>query len=73
VLPALVPEMSYQNLSIQDGMQASLDYLRMIDSKTPEDENAKIRDDLLVYCSQDTLAMMKIRDALLAKTSSTKI
>jgi predicted RecB family nuclease len=68
VLPALVPEMRYENLSIKDGMQASLDYMRMIDSTTPEDEKARIRDDLLTYCGQDTLAMVKIRDELLNKT-----
>ena len=67
VLPALVPEMSYENLSIQDGMQASLDYLRMIDAKTLKDEKARIRDDLLTYCGQDTLAMVKIRDELLKR------
>lgn len=68
VLPALVPEMSYENLSIQDGMQASLDYLRMIDSETSHDEKARIRAELLTYCGQDTLAMVKIRDELLDKT-----
>jgi hypothetical protein len=67
VLPALVPEMSYDKLSIQEGLQASLDYLRMIDPATPEDEKAKIREDLLVYCGQDTLAMVKIRDELLER------
>lgn len=67
VLPALVPEMSYENLSIKDGMQASLDYLRMIDPATPEDEKSKIRDNLLIYCGQDTLAMVKIRDKLLRR------
>ncbi|MBW2428858.1 MAG: DUF2779 domain-containing protein, partial [Deltaproteobacteria bacterium] len=67
VLPALVPEMSYENLSIQDGMQASLDYLRMIHSETPGDVKAAIREDLLIYCGQDTLAMVKIRDALLKR------
>jgi predicted RecB family nuclease len=66
VLPALVPEMSYKNLSIQEGMQASLAYLRMIDAETPEDEKGRIRNDLLIYCGQDTLAMVKIRDELLS-------
>lgn len=66
VLPALVPEMGYDKLSIQEGMQASLEYLRMIDSATPEDEKTRIRSDLLTYCGQDTLAMVKIRDALLS-------
>jgi hypothetical protein len=67
VLPALIPKMSYENLSIQDGMQASLDYLRMIDPATSEDEKTRIRDDLLIYCGQDTLAMVKIRDELLKR------
>ena len=67
ILPALVPEMSYDKLSIQDGMQASIDYLRMIDSATPEEEKATIRNDLLIYCGQDTLAMVKIRDELLGR------
>jgi hypothetical protein len=62
-----VPEMSYENLSIQDGMQASLDYLRMIDSETSEDEKAKIRQDLLTYCGQDTEAMVVIRYELLKR------
>jgi hypothetical protein len=65
VLPALVPEMSYAKLSIQDGMQASLEYLRMIDPATHEKEKTRIRTDLLTYCGQDTLAMVKIRDKLL--------
>jgi hypothetical protein len=67
VLPALVPEMSYDKLSIQDGMQASLEYLRMIDPDTPEDEKARLRTDLLTYCGQDTKAMIKIRDELLGR------
>jgi predicted RecB family nuclease len=67
VLPAVVPQMSYKNLSIQDGMQASLDYLRMIDPETPEDEKKRISNDLLIYCGQDTLAMVKIRDELLKR------
>jgi hypothetical protein len=48
-------------------MQASLDYLRTIDAKTLKDEKARIRDDLLTYCGQDTLAMVKIRDELLKR------
>lgn len=65
VLPALAPEMSYDQLSIQEGMQASLEYLRMIDPETPQKEKANIKSDLLTYCGQDTLAMVRIRDELL--------
>ena len=32
----------------------------------PEDERAKLRADLLAYCERDTLAMVKLLDALRA-------
>jgi len=67
VLPALVPEMSYEKLAIQDGMQASLEYLRMIDPATPAAEKDAIRNNLLTYCGQDTEAMVKIRNELLGR------
>ena len=67
VLPALLPEMSYKNLTIQEGNQASLEYLRMNDPSTPASEKAQIRKDLLIYCGQDTLAMVKIRQTLLER------
>ncbi|MBN1546224.1 MAG: DUF2779 domain-containing protein [Syntrophaceae bacterium] len=68
VLPAIVPEMDYQNLAIQEGGMASLEYLRMIHPKTPVAEKKEIRKNLLAYCGQDTLAMVKIREVLLSKT-----
>ena len=67
VLPALVPAMRYDDLDIQGGEQASLEYLRMIDPSTPSDEKEKIRQNLLSYCGQDTLAMAKIREELLRR------
>jgi hypothetical protein len=65
VLPALVPEMNYQNLEIQEGQFAGLEYLRMIDHETPVEDREKIKRNLLIYCGQDTLAMVKIREKLL--------
>ena len=35
VLPALLPEMGHVDLAIQDGQQAGLAYLKMLDSSTP--------------------------------------
>lgn len=67
VLPALVPEMDYQNLAVQEGGMASLEYLRMIDPQTPAAEKKEIRKNLLAYCGQDTLAMIRVRDVLLKK------
>jgi len=64
VLPVIVPSMSYEDLSIQEGSMAGLEYLRMIDPATRSDEKERIRRNLLEYCGQDTLAMVKIREKL---------
>ncbi len=69
VLPAMRPEMSYENLAIREGNQAALEYARMIDPATPTTAKKKIRQGLLIYCGQDTLAMVKIRDELLRRIS----
>jgi len=39
----------------------------MIDPLTPAEEKEKIKEGLLIYCGQDTLAMVKIRDELLSR------
>jgi hypothetical protein len=67
VLPAVVPSMKYENLEIQEGQMASLEYLRMIDPETPPQEKEKIKKDLLTYCAHDTMAMVKIREELLKR------
>jgi len=67
VLPALVPSMKYENLAIQEGTQASLEYLRMLDPSTPSDERRRIKGNLLTYCAHDTLAMVRIREELLKR------
>jgi predicted RecB family nuclease len=69
-LPAIVPEMDYNHLAIQEGGLASLEYLRMIDAETPEREKRRIRSNLLAYCAQDTLAMVRIREVLLEKAKT---
>jgi hypothetical protein len=64
VVPALLPEMDYKNLDVQEGQQAGLEYLRMIDPATPAEERERIKAALLTYCGHDTLAMLKIREEL---------
>ncbi len=65
ILPALLPELSYKNLEIQEGQLAGLEYERMIEPSTPAEEKRKIRKNLLTYCGHDTLAMLKIREELM--------
>jgi len=63
VLPALVPELSYDNLDISDGAAASSSWLRIIQSKN-EEEKSSIRKQLLQYCHLDTLAMVRILEIM---------
>jgi len=65
VLPALVPGFSYSELQIQDGVMAGNVFARSLDEPDATVRQA-LRKDLLAYCGLDTLAMLKIREALLA-------
>jgi hypothetical protein len=67
VIPALVPDMNYGKLMIQQGSQASFEYLRFLDHDTPSEEKRRIKEDLRAYCGHDTMAMLKIRDELLKR------
>ncbi|MBW2506420.1 MAG: DUF2779 domain-containing protein [Deltaproteobacteria bacterium] len=67
VLPALVPELSYDNLNIADGKAAMLAYAKLA-AISAAAEKEKIRQDLLAYCRLDTLAMVRIWQKLLALT-----
>ena len=67
VLPALVPTMSYGDLVIQEGTHASMEYLRMLKPETTAQEKRRIEEALSAYCRHDTLAMVKIREALLKR------
>jgi hypothetical protein len=63
VLPALVPDPAYENLAIRDGGMAMTAYQAMNRSGDLV-EIGRIRQDLLEYCSLDTLAMAKILSRL---------
>lgn len=65
VLPTLVPSMSYHDLLIADGQAAAAGYREMINPDTSPTRRAELRDALLRYCAQDTLAMVEIYRALL--------
>ena len=67
VLPALVPELSYDNLNIADGEAAMLAYAKLA-AISAAAEKEKIRQDLLAYCRLDTLAMVRIWQKLVALT-----
>lgn len=60
VLPAMVPELSYKELAIGKGDQASMAWWRMTFGELDPSEMAETRQNLLDYCRLDTLAMVEI-------------
>ena len=63
VLPVLTGR-SYTDLEIQEGGQASLEYLRVHFGNVPEAERQRVREQLERYCGQDTEGMIWIVAAL---------
>lgn len=63
-LPALFPEMGYERLGIKEGTAASLAYLEVMEGRASSERAAQIKKDLLEYCGQDTLGMVKLLDYL---------
>ena len=64
VLPAVAPQLAYDDLAIQEGMMASLQFYRMAFGDVDGAEKGTIRTALLAYCERDTLAMVELRRVL---------
>lgn len=63
VLPALVPDLSYDGLAISDGGMAMRAYYELANEKNPA-RIETIRNDLWEYCKLDSLAMVRILEVL---------
>jgi len=63
VLPALVPDLSYEGMAIGDGNTAITMFAKMASGEVADTD--QVRNDLLAYCKLDTLAMVRLHDALL--------
>jgi len=64
VMPVLVPEHSYEALTIGDGTTAAIRWFHMATGRVDKDEARNIYEDLLKYCRLDTLAMVEIYEHL---------
>ncbi len=60
VLPTIAPELSYDRLSVSNGMMAQAAFMDMMDYSTSESDRERIRGELLEYCCRDTLAMVRL-------------
>jgi hypothetical protein len=64
VLPALVPEMTYDGLEVANGQDAGIAWESLVSGRLPHKERDRITKALLDYCGQDTLAMVKLLEKL---------
>jgi hypothetical protein len=63
VLPALVPELSYDGLTINNGELAAGTWLGLMETTDPQ-EQERLRRGLLEYCHLDTLAIVRILEKM---------
>lgn len=70
VLPALVPEMTYEGMQIANGQDAGSAWELLIRGWVDQAEHEDIKKALLAYCSQDTVALVKLLGTLLAESGS---
>ena len=63
VLPALTRDSPYSNMGINEGMEASNNY-KNLPSITDSLTREKIKEDLKVYCKQDTQSMIDVLECL---------
>jgi len=64
VLPAFVPDLNYDDLTIADGETASAMYLNCVRDSVPDSEKETIYTNLRQYCALDTLAEVRLLDVL---------
>lgn len=67
VLPVLVPELSYEGMEVADGEAAGRAWLQTLGVTEPA-ERERLDQALRLYCGQDSAAMYRLREALLAMT-----
>ena len=70
-LPALVPDMSYKGLRFQDGGDAMAAFAYLATGRYADPNEAdSVKNDLVEYCSQDTLAMVRLHQRLVDLASA---
>jgi uncharacterized protein DUF2779 len=64
VLPALVPEFTYEGMAVANGRDAGLAWESLVCGGLNQSERERTRKALLDYCGQDTLALVRLVHAL---------
>jgi len=64
VLPALVPEMTYEGMAIANGQAAGIAWDSLVRGGLDQAERERATKALLDYCRKDTLALVKLLETL---------
>ena len=64
VLPALIPEMTYEGMAVADGPQAGVAWEKLVRDGLGATDKNRLRKALLAYCGKDTLAMVRLVNRL---------
>jgi len=64
VLNPLVPDLTYNDLAIVDGLVASVEIARLLFVAHKVHDRDQLRRDLLAYCERDTVAMVRLLERL---------
>jgi hypothetical protein len=56
--------MSYGGIEVAEGNEAGLAWEKTVDGEVGSEERKRLRDALLAYCKQDTLAMVRLLEVL---------
>ena len=72
VVPALVPDLDYEDLEIREGASAAAVYGKLIGGDLGEFNAGRIRDALLAYCARDSEAMVRVYEALMLAAANNK-
>ena len=70
VLPALVPEMTYDGMEVADGQAAGLAWESLVRGSLKQDDRDTIRKMLFDYCGQDTLGLVRLVEVLEVRSRS---
>lgn len=65
ILPVLVPGMNYDALAVRSGGDAIVKHYQLAIGALSEDEALRVKRELFEYCSQDTLAMVRLHERLI--------
>ena len=60
VLPAFVPEMTYEGMAVANGQDAGLAWESLVRGSLDQVERDEARKALLDYCGKDTLALVRL-------------